>query len=79
MKTVRHRDRKSNLLDTAKPKSKSWQAHVMSHYDMLKLAPNLQPSFYHYTKYLKCPFQRLTIIITPDSIYNLCTVCKALC
>ena len=79
METVRYRERKSNLIETAKPKSQSWEPHVMSHYDIFKLAPNIQPHLYHYTKYLKYPFQRLMVITIPDSIYNVCTVCKALC
>ena len=59
METVRHRERKSNMMDTAKPKSRSWQAHVMSLDDVFKLAPNLQPSFYHYSKYLKMPIPKI--------------------
>jgi len=31
------------------------------------------------TKYLKCRFQRLTVIMTADAIYNVFVVCKALC
>ena len=31
------------------------------------------------TKYLKCQFQRLTIIMTTDAIYNVFVVFKALC
>ena len=78
MERVRYRERESNLMETEKPKSQRWKAHVMSLYDTFKLAPNIQPSFYLYTKYLKCPFQRLMIITTADPIYQVFTVCKTL-
>ena len=78
MERVRYRERKSNLMETEKPKSRSWKAHVMSLYDIVKLAPNIQPSFYLYTKYLKCLFQRLMIITTADPIYQVFTICKTL-
>ena len=78
MERVRYRERKSNLMETEKPKSRSWKAHVMSLYDIVKLAPNIQPSFYLYTKYLKCLFQRLMIIKTADPIYQVFTICKTL-
>ena len=28
----------------AKPKSRNWEVHAMSLYDIFKLAPNIQPS-----------------------------------
>ena len=74
MKTVRHRERKNNLMETAKPKSQSWEPYVMSHYDIFKLTSNIQPHLYHYTKYLKYPFQRLMIITIADPIYQVFTV-----
>ena len=78
MERVRHRKRKNNLMNTAKPKSQNWEVHVMSLYDIYKLAPNIQPSFYHYSKFLKCLFQRLMIVTTTDSIYQVFTVRKTM-
>ena len=78
MERVRYRERKSNLMETEKPKSRSWKAHVMSLYDIVKLAPNIQPSFYLYTKYLKCLFQKLMIVATTDSIHQMFTVHKTM-
>ena len=68
-----------NLIDTAKYKSQSREAHVMRLYDIFKLSPNIQPTFYHRAKYIKCTFQRLVIITTADTIYQAFTICKALC
>ena len=75
---MRHRERKNNLMNAAKPKSRNWEVHIMSLYDIYKLAPNIQPSFYHYSKYLKCQFQRLMIVTTTDSIYQVFTVRKTM-
>ena len=58
METLRYIEKKNNLIKTAKPKMQTWRAHVMRYYDTFKLAPNIHPTFHHYAKYVKCPFQR---------------------
>ena len=42
----------------------------MRYYDTFKLAPNIHPTFHHYAKYVKCPFQSLMIITPADTIYQ---------
>ena len=79
METLRHMEKKNNLIMIPKPKLQTWRAHVMKYYDTFKLAPNIHPTFDHYAKYVKCPLQSLMIITPADTIYQMFTAHKALC
>lgn len=57
MEILRHRERKSNVVETAKHKSQSQGAQVMSHSDIFKFAPPYKPAFFHYAKYLNVHFK----------------------